>query len=122
MYQDKHSKKKKKEKSDKMQRKVPASPPVQHHHAPGMPLGITALILCPFGHSGPDIQEEGDQRCDGTGDTQDDQQRKGHFCLSGFFRSAVTIIQQPLQDLVTLIPLNDDLTILYRAPRSAMRF
>ena len=42
--------------------------------------------------------------------------------LSGFFRCAITIIQQPLQDLVTLITLDDDLTILNRAARSAMSF
>jgi hypothetical protein len=41
-----------------------------------MYVGITVLRLCPIGHSGPDIQEEGYQRCHGADDTQDDQKRK----------------------------------------------
>ena len=75
MYKDQHAKKDKKEKSNKMQRQPTTFLPLEHGQTSGMPVGVTVPHLRPLGHSGPDIQEESDQRCNSAGDTSDDQQR-----------------------------------------------
>ena len=90
-------------------------------------LMIRSLLIrmIPFGSPGFEIEDETDESSQSTADAQrhqqDEQQRAVHD-LPCFFRPAVIMLQQPLQDLIPLIALYQDKSVLDRAAGAAMGF